>query len=111
MNKHSKKNIFFSQDACVRYWLKSGCPPEKLIVGVPSYGRTFTLANTNQYDLGAPARGPGTAGPYTREAGMLGYNEICVLIKEGGWTITRSEGHYVPYAFKNDQWVGYDDVT
>ncbi|XP_011706928.1 PREDICTED: chitinase-3-like protein 1 [Wasmannia auropunctata] len=98
-------------DASVHYWLRNGCPPEKLILGVPFYGRAFTLADTNQHGLGAPITGPGTAGPYTREGGMLGYNEICESFKQGGWTVARQEEHRTPYAYKGDQWVGYDDVT
>ncbi|XP_020296290.1 chitinase-3-like protein 1 isoform X1 [Pseudomyrmex gracilis] len=98
-------------DAAVHYWLESGCPPEKLILGVPFYGRTFTLADKNQNSLGAPSAGPGVAGPYTREGGMLGYNEICEFLKQGGWTIMRHKEHRVPYAYKDNQWVGYDDKT
>jgi len=91
--------------------LNSGCPPEKLIVGVPFYGRTFTLADKNQNGLGAPTTGPGIAGQYTREGGMLGYNEICESFKEGGWTVVYHKEHHSPYAYKDNQWVGYDDVT
>ncbi|KAL0110197.1 hypothetical protein PUN28_013683 [Cardiocondyla obscurior] len=98
-------------DASVHYWLDNGCPPEKLILGVPFYGRAFTLADKNQNGLGAPTTGPGTAGPYTREGGMLGYNEICESFKQGGWTVVRHEEHRTPYAYKDNQWVGYDDVT
>jgi len=107
----SGNDLKLNVDASVRYWLKSGCPPEKLILGVPFYGRAFTLANNNQNGLAAPTRGPGAAGPYTREAGMLGYNEICESLKQGGWTIVRHAEHRVPYAFKGDQWIGYDDIT
>lgn len=91
--------------------MKSGCAPEKLILGVGFYGRAFTLADKNQNGVGAPAKGPGAAGPYTREPGMLGYNEICESLKQGGWTVVRDEEQRVPYAIKGDQWVGYDDVT
>ena len=35
------------------------------------------------------------------------YNEICVNIQSLGWT---SVDHAMgPYAYKGDQWVGYDD--
>ncbi|XP_043255023.1 chitinase-3-like protein 1 [Colletes gigas] len=98
-------------DAAVRYWLSEGAPPEKLILGVPSYGRSFTLANANDNGIGALATGPGIAGPYTREQGSLGYNEICANLREGGWTVVRESDQRVPYAFKGNQWVGYDDVT
>lgn len=98
------------QDAAVRYWLSQGAPTDKIIVGIPTYGRSFTLANPSNTDIGAPANGPGTAGPYTREAGMLGYNEICEYLRQG-WSVKRSKEYGEPFAFKGNQWVGYDDVT
>ncbi|KAL6428645.1 hypothetical protein ACFW04_007925 [Cataglyphis niger] len=106
----SGNELKLNVDACVQYWLKSGCAPEKLILGVGFYGRAFTLADKNQNGVGAPTRGAGAAGPYTREPGMLGYNEICEFVKQGGWTVVRDEEQRVPYAIKGDQWVGYDDV-
>ncbi|XP_032675832.1 chitinase-3-like protein 1 isoform X2 [Odontomachus brunneus] len=98
-------------DECVNYWLNNGCPPHKLIVGVPFYARTFTLADRTKTGLGAPTTGPGTAGQWTRENGMFGYNEICVALKQGGWTVVRDKEHRTPYAYKDNQWMGYDDVT
>lgn len=59
----------------IKYWLNLGAPKSKLIMGIPLYGRTFTLAGT-QNGIGAPAIGGGTAGPYTNQAGMLNYNEV-----------------------------------
>ncbi|XP_012137365.1 chitinase-3-like protein 1 [Megachile rotundata] len=96
-------------DAAVGYWLSQGAPADKIILGIPAYGRSFTLSNPSNTGIGAPARGAGTAGPYTREAGMLGYNEICQYVKQG-WTVRRSDADKTPYAFNGDQWVGYDDV-
>ncbi|KZC06560.1 putative chitinase 3, partial [Dufourea novaeangliae] len=97
-------------NAAVRYWLSQGASPNKLILGIPSYGRSFTLANAGNNGIGAPAVGPGTVGPYTREAGMLGYNEICEKLRQGGWTINRDGQQLVPYMVQGNQWVGYDDV-
>jgi Glycosyl hydrolases family 18. len=45
-------------------------------MGIGTYGRSFTLSGQAQCALGAPANGAGHAGPYTREAGFLGYNEV-----------------------------------
>lgn len=41
-----------------------------------TYGRSFTLQRAENNGLGAPAPQKGQAGPYTREAGSLGYNEV-----------------------------------
>ncbi|XP_014472435.1 PREDICTED: chitinase-3-like protein 1 [Dinoponera quadriceps] len=97
-------------NASIHYWLSQGCPPEKLILGVPFYGRSFTLADKSRTGLGAPTTGPGTAGQFTREGGMLGYNEICEYLKQGGWSVVRHPEHRTPYAYKDNQWVGYDDI-
>ena len=50
---------------------------------MPTYGRGFvcdSAANTGFY---APARNPIPAGPYTRENGILGYNEVENELKYG----------------------------
>ena len=89
-------------------------------MGIPLYGRSFTLASESQNDINAPARGPGTRGPITKEGGYLAYFEICYGIKQGGWTIKDRNGDrrqnqnfdeaHSPYAFKNKEWVSYDDI-
>ena len=39
------------------------------------------------------------------------YNEICVHIASQGWTkVSDPSGNMGPYAYKGNQWVGYDDV-
>ena len=60
----------------VKYLLKSGASPEKLVLGVPFYGTTFILADRNLHEIGSASNGTGFQGPYTREDGFLGYNEV-----------------------------------
>ena len=38
------------------YLIKRGAKPEKTVLGVPLYGRAFTLANPNSNKIGAPAK-------------------------------------------------------
>ena len=56
--------------------MSKGAPKEKLIIGMPTYGRTFTLADPMYYGIGAKAPRPGAAGKYTRENGFLSYYEV-----------------------------------
>ena len=56
--------------------MKRGCPKEKLVIGIPTYARTFTLVDPTETHLGAPASGGGAAGTYTREIGVLSYYEV-----------------------------------
>ncbi|XP_061582519.1 acidic mammalian chitinase-like isoform X3 [Cololabis saira] len=87
-------------------WLHLGAPAEKLLLGFPTYGRTYRLT-TGANGLGAPSNGPAEAGPYTRTEGFWAYYEICDFINtaEVSW-ISEQE---VPYATYGSAWVGYDD--
>ncbi|PNF19137.1 hypothetical protein B7P43_G09797 [Cryptotermes secundus] len=95
-------------DFAINYWIQKGASPDKLNVGMGTYGRSFTLQNTRSTDVGVAITGPGQAGPYTREAGTLGYNEICEQSSQ--WTVYWNEEQEVPYAVNGNQWVGYDNA-
>ena len=93
----------------MRHWLDQGCPHKKLVLGIPTYGRSFTLAS-DAIDVGSPASGPGTQGPLTNEAGFLAYAEICRQVNRNTLTpVTDSTGKMGPFAHGGGQWVGYDD--
>ena len=46
------------------------------MIGMATYGRSFTLASTSQNGIGAPASGPGAQGEFTRSGGFLAYYEV-----------------------------------
>ena len=48
--EEQKKNIEFS----LQYLLNKGALPEKTVLGVPFYGRTFTLKNIDSNKMDAP---------------------------------------------------------
>ncbi|XP_033483289.1 acidic mammalian chitinase-like [Epinephelus lanceolatus] len=100
--------IYFNVDYAMNYWKSNGAPAEKLLVGFPTYGHTFRLASSNTA-VGAPASGPGPAGPFTRQAGFWAYYEICTFLKQGA-TQAWDAPQEVPYAFNAQTWVGYDNV-
>ena len=60
----------------VKYLLKSGASPEKLVLGVPFYGTTFILADRNLHEIGSASNGTGLQGSYSQLNGFLGYNEV-----------------------------------
>ncbi|XP_034023202.1 acidic mammalian chitinase-like [Thalassophryne amazonica] len=98
--------IYFNADFAMKYWRDNGTPVEKLRMGFPAYGRTFRLTSSNT-GVGAPASGPASAGAFTREAGFWSYYEICGFLN--GISIWWIEDQKVPYATKNQEWVGYDN--
>ena len=67
------------KDYGAREWLKLGAPAEKIIIGMPTYGRTFTLSDLSKFDIGSPANGGGDAGAYTSESGFMAYYEVCII--------------------------------
>ncbi|EDS25631.1 chitotriosidase-1 [Culex quinquefasciatus] len=94
----------------VQYWLSKGAPASKLNLGMPLYGRTFTLASASNNGVGAPVTGAGVPGPYTQEPGYVGYNEICERKLTGTWTEVFDNVQMVPYTYSGNQWVGFDNV-
>ncbi|CAF3301610.1 unnamed protein product [Rotaria sp. Silwood2] len=102
---------FLNQQATVNAWIDGGCPPSKLVLGLSFYGRTFKLQQKNNPDIRpyAPSRGPGLPGSYTKNLGFLSYYEICDLIKKNEWHTDFDKEQEVPFAYKDDQWIGYDN--
>ncbi|XP_077298658.1 uncharacterized protein LOC143919933 isoform X2 [Arctopsyche grandis] len=125
-NYDSELNIDFT----IKHYLEAGADPDKLVLGIPTYGRSFTLFNPDTTDIGAPADGPGEQGDATREKGYLAYYEICESLmpksrkkretedsdeyedeEEEEWVIVQPNARAMgPYAYKGNQWVGYDDI-
>jgi len=100
----------FNIDWASRYWRSSGCNQNKLVIGLATYGRCFTLTNTANSGIGAPVRGPCQAGTFTREAGFLSYYEICDLLKNGAARTVYDNDQKSPYTILGDLWVGYDNI-
>ena len=68
--------------------MSQGCPKHKLIVGIPTYGRSWTLGGWDskewEYEINTTASKAGAAGPLTKAKGFLAYNEICQFVKNDG---------------------------
>lgn len=98
----------FTVHQAIQYWIRAGAPREKINVGIGTYGSSFTLSGNAQCVFGAPAIGAGLAGPYTREAGTLGYNEICENLST--WNVRWDDQQKVAYACNGNQFVGFDNI-
>ena len=58
------------------YYESKGAPKSKLIVGIPFYGQSFSTRGGGT-SYGAETSGPGDAGRWTKQRGMLAFYEIC----------------------------------
>lgn len=80
LNRENNQNPYTETVAeNVDRMLAQGCDPNKLIMGIPTYGRTYTLLDINRNNVDAPVEGLGEPGPYTLSSGSLGFNEVKYL--------------------------------
>ncbi|XP_021010681.1 chitinase-like protein 4 [Mus caroli] len=103
------KSADLNVDSIITYWKDHGAASEKLIMGFPAYGHTFTLSDPSKNGIGAPTVSAGPPGKYTNEQGLLAYFEICTFLNEGATEIFDGTQE-VPYAYLGNEWVGYDNV-
>ena len=107
-------------------WIKAGCPRDRLIVGIPGYGRAFSSTGDDPLKSYGQAGGASSiSSPYLGETGLLAYYEvrdrlvtltfvdissqICRKeLKEGFKRFWHGQ-HQIPISFKDGTWIGYDD--
>ncbi|XP_065579522.1 chitotriosidase-1-like isoform X2 [Artemia franciscana] len=90
--------------SAVMYWLSSGIPKEKLVVGVPTYGVTYTLASASWTDVDAPAVGYGKLW----SGGQVPYPIVCTFLQNNGTRVWEPDAR-VPYSYRDNQWISYED--
>ncbi|XP_053678045.1 chitinase-3-like protein 2 isoform X2 [Anopheles nili] len=90
----------------VHYWLAAGLDRSKLVVGLPTYGHSFSLLNPFNTRIGAPTNNFGRVGTL----GFASYSEICWFRR------CNIYAHRVydipscsPYLYAGSEWISYDD--
>ncbi|PIN20581.1 Serine/threonine protein kinase [Handroanthus impetiginosus] len=81
-------------DYGINEWIRQGLPAKKLLIGLPYHGFAWTLVNSNDHAIGAPAKGRAVT-----IDGSVSYK----LIK---WFL---DSYKVKPVF-NSLWIGFDDV-
>ncbi|KAL1123354.1 hypothetical protein AAG570_002439 [Ranatra chinensis] len=86
-------------------WISLGMPKEKLVVGVPTFGHSFTLVNEDNNGWNAPAAGYGKIG----SQGFVTYSDACLFISRPSTTHVFDDDYKVPYAFSGQEWISYEN--
>ncbi|XVE97513.1 hypothetical protein REPUB_Repub03eG0025800 [Reevesia pubescens] len=87
-------------------WIEAGVPPNKLVMGIPLYGRTWNLTDPKNHGIGAPANGVGPG-----NKGVMQYKDI-VTYNAGHYAHAVYDGNTVSeYSYSGTDWIGYDGPT
>jgi len=91
-------------------WLHSGIPPNKVVMGMPLYGRSWILKSLNETGIGAPAVAAGPKQNLSSETGVMFFSEIREFIRQKKATEVFDKKSGSAYSYSSDlMWVGYDN--
>ncbi|GLT85385.1 hypothetical protein SLE2022_035760 [Rubroshorea leprosula] len=86
-------------------WVKAGVYPEKVVMGLPLYGRTWKLKDPNQHKIGSDAVGLGPG-----DDGVLTFAQVENFNRRTNATVAYDPVYVAAYSFVGTSWIGYDDV-
>jgi len=100
---------------CVEDFMDQGVPADKIVVGVPFYGRGFANVEANPDDYTASGMYAKFKGPLDdKEAGSFQYHEIRenYISVDSGYKRYWSENCFAPYLFSAEKkgFITYDDT-
>jgi chitinase len=98
--RSSLDNTALNVHESVQYISNCGVQKEKVIMGIPAYGKRFRLNNANYNGVGAPACGDGE----------LKFSQICPRTNSGNLYNRWDNDQKTPYCYSGTEWIGYDDV-
>ncbi|THV55841.1 hypothetical protein BGAL_0003g00830 [Botrytis galanthina] len=104
-------NLTEIKDSVELLW-RVNVPPEKVVLGLGFYGRSFQLSDTSCGSPGCAFSGAAEAGTCTKSAGTLAYFEIMDIIDKQAPEVTWDKTDavkYFQYGATKNQWVSYDD--
>ncbi|KAK2994324.1 hypothetical protein RJ640_009465 [Escallonia rubra] len=87
-------------------WIEDGVPLEKLVMGMPMYGRTWQLKDPNVHGIGAPATGTGPG-----NGGIMSYDDFVALSSANGVNVVYDNNTVSTYSYAGTNWIGCDNPT
>lgn len=70
---------FFFQSEMLNYYINQGIPLNKLLMGIPIYGRSWTLSDMKQHSLHSAAVDKGEPGPFRGFRGIYLYPDVSIV--------------------------------
>lgn len=113
LNQDTNPDSLFFVKQTVENYINFGSPPEKLVLGLPTYGRSFGgvtgLTDVNN-SPGKPFTVPGNKGPATLSPGFLSYFEIAdaIALKQLTPGTDTATSTALAYNLCDGQWVSFD---
>lgn len=125
----SDRNIEENIDAMASFLIAGGLPANRVVVGVPTFARAWSIEKDATLTGSPPVKtnGPASEGVQTRNAGLLSYPEICGMLLTPQNKDLKGESaplrkisdptkRYGSYAFrladengKHGMWVGFEE--
>ncbi|KAF2317074.1 hypothetical protein GH714_011536 [Hevea brasiliensis] len=99
------KSTNISTSYGISSWIEAGVPAEKLVMGLPLYGRTWQLLDPEVHGIGAPAVGVGPG-----EDGFMPYIDIIDFNSANAAPEVYDEETVSTYSYSGTNWIGYDGV-
>lgn len=88
-------------------WVNKGMDRNKIIIGLPTFGHTFALVNSNNVYPGSPANGFGKTG----ENGFIKCWEVCELINKSQSSKVFFDNETLsPYLVSGSDWISYENM-
>ncbi|KAK8515409.1 hypothetical protein V6N13_139614 [Hibiscus sabdariffa] len=87
-------------------WIDAGVPPEKLVMGMPLYGKSWELKHPKNHGIGAPADGVGPG-----NNGIMLYSDIVAYNDEHHAHVVYDGDTVSEYSYSGTDWIGYDGPT
>lgn len=110
---NSKFESVYCIDYLIKKYLKLGVAPNKLVLGVPAYGRSYGQVSLSRFfkNVRNNSKGPGRPGPFTKQPGVLAYYEILALLKDQQYRYVWDKVSSTPYLYNlhTKEWISYDD--
>ncbi|KAJ6217830.1 hypothetical protein RDWZM_008987 [Blomia tropicalis] len=90
----------FTTKWAAEYWHSQGVPKSKIMVGIPTYGKRFTLISKDRNHPGAIATGSN---------GDCTYTDVCIFLRKPETIQKFDDKAMVPYAFNGNEWISYEN--